>query len=463
MRRDAVIAHADMDAFYASVEQLDDARLRHRAVAVGSTSRRGVVLAASYEARRYGIRSAMPMAEALRRCPTLLRVAPRFERYVQASRQIMAVFDDFSPHVEPLSLDEAFIDMTGAAELFGSPRKIAASIKSCVYDATSGLTVSVGVAATKYVAKVASDHDKPDGLTVVDPADTREWLNPLPVERLWGAGPKTVKRMHRIGLFYIGDIQRADTSWLMHELGSAGVHFQALALGQDPRRVATRLATSVARRSVARSMGCDRTLSENVSSYEVLSHQLRRAADHLGVRLRRQHIVAGGVKVKLKSRYFEVMTRQAALSTPTQSSAQLFQLADQQLRQLLCQINRPSNSDVAFLESLEQHRAQHDSASSVYKRPTKRSPAAFRLIGLGVFDLAPADCPRQLALFDIGVDGEIDSACKAVQLEKTMDAVNNKFGAGKLVRARHVSNNRAVHSEAPDLDFLDTATDWPLD
>jgi DNA polymerase-4 len=193
-----------MDAFYAAIEQLDDPALRGRPVLVGPPSERGVVLTASYEARPYGVGSAMPMAKARRLCPHAMIIPPRFERYQEVSRKIMAVFSDFSPEVEALSLDEAFLDMTGSEQLFGDPQSIGRRLKDAVREATGGLTASVGLSGTKYVAKVASACLKPDGLTVVLPDEARAWLAPLPVSWLWGAGPKTQTRLYQIGLRTIG-------------------------------------------------------------------------------------------------------------------------------------------------------------------------------------------------------------------------------------------------------------------
>ena len=227
-----IIAHADLDAFYASAEQLDDPSLLNLPLVVGPRSKRGVVLTASYAARVYGVRSAMPMAEALQRCPNLVAVPPRFERYQELSKQMMDAFADFSPQVEAISLDEAFIDMSGATDIFGQPEQMAQQIKASVREATGGLTISVGVAASKYVAKVASAFAKPDGLTVITPEDVVDWLDPMPVSKLWGAGPKTVPRLERLGLYTIGDVRRADSDWLKRMLGSQGLRFQRLASGQ---------------------------------------------------------------------------------------------------------------------------------------------------------------------------------------------------------------------------------------
>ena len=191
-----------MDAFYAAIEQLDDPSLRGRPLLVGPPSARGVVLTASYEARPYGVGSAMPMAKARRMCPSAVIVPPRFDRYQEVSATIMKVFSDFSPDVEALSLDEAFLDMTGSEQLFGDPESIGRRLKSAIREATGGLTASVGLSGTKYVAKVASACQKPDGLTVVPPEEAKAWLAPLSVSWLWGAGPKTQARLHQLGHAY---------------------------------------------------------------------------------------------------------------------------------------------------------------------------------------------------------------------------------------------------------------------
>ena len=199
-----------MDAFYAAIEQLDDPALRGRPILVGSPTDRGVVLTASYEARPYGVGSAMPMAQARRKCPNALIIPPRFDRYQQVSKMIMGAFADFSPHVEALSLDEAFLDMTGSEELFGAPELMGHRLKLAIREVTGGLTASVGLSSTKYVAKVASAFRKPDGLTVVPPEGAKAWLAPLPVSCLWGVGPKTQDRLQQLGLRTIGSVADAD-------------------------------------------------------------------------------------------------------------------------------------------------------------------------------------------------------------------------------------------------------------
>jgi len=286
-----VIAHADMDAFYAAIEQLDDPTLRGRPLLVGPNSARGVVLTASYEARPFGVGSAMPMARARRLCPKALVVPPRFERYQQVSKVIMDLFEDFSPRVEPLSLDEAFLDMTGSGKLFGTPEAIGRKLKAAVREVTGGLTASVGMSATKYVAKVASGHQKPDGLTIVAPDGARSWLAPQSVRNLWGAGPKTTARLEALGLRTIGDVAACDPAWLERSLGSMGLRFIALAHGEDFREV------SGSRE--ARGLSSERTLSVDVSVRKEIEAYLRSAAETVAQRLRRRGL---RVSVKLAAR-----------------------------------------------------------------------------------------------------------------------------------------------------------------
>jgi DNA polymerase-4 len=247
-----------MDAFYAAIEQMDDPRLRGRPVLVGPDSDRGVVLTASYEARPDGVGSAMPMAVARRRCPDAVIVPPRFERYREVSRSIMAVFASFSPRVEALSLDEAFLDMSGAEPVFGAPARIGRLLKGAVRDATGGLTVSVGLSATKFVAKVASDYAKPDGLTVVPPEEAERWLAPLPVSVLWGAGPKTQAALRGLGLNTLGDVARDGGGSLLGRFGKLGARFARLARGDDPRDVAAE--------RESKSLSSELTLAEDIAS-----------------------------------------------------------------------------------------------------------------------------------------------------------------------------------------------------
>ncbi len=418
-----------MDAFYAAVEQLDDPSLIGKPVLIGPRSKRGVVLTASYEARPFGVGSAMPMALALRKCPQAIVVPPRFERYEAISRIVMQVFGEFSPQVEPLSLDEAFIDLSGSAHLFGTPTQTGQKIKDAVRAAT-GLAVSVGVSSTKYVAKVASGHQKPDGLTVVPPDQVRAWLAPMPVTNLWGVGAKTEQRLLRLGYSRIEHIANASAAQLQKQLGALGAHLQALAIGADPRPVQRRL--------VEHSISSDRTLERDVLSTADVRKHLRNSADRLGHRLRGKGLLAGGVRVKLKTSAFKLLTRQCQLVEATDIGEQLYKVA------------------LPLADALTHH-------------------GPFRLVGIAVYDLRRAAQHSQRAQLDLFSDTTHKTA-RQRQLEKTLDAVASRFGVGSMKRARDVASSSTVMGDAPTLDGLQNvanesrtgrkkaeATDWSDD
>ncbi len=378
-----IILHADMDAFFASVEQLDDPALRGKPVIVGGTSRRGVVSAASYEARRFGVHSAMPTYEARRRCPHGKLIRPRADRYREQSERVMAVFEDYSPQVEPLSIDEAFLDMSGAERLLGPPAEVGRRLKAEVREATGGLTVSVGISTTKYVAKVASDHDKPDGLTVVPPDEVLTFLRPLPVSELWGVGPKARERLEQLGLRSIGQVEQASVELLIDHLGSLGEHIHELACGRDDREV-------VSQRE-AKSLGAEMTLEHDVEGPEAIRRYLRKAADRVAPRLRRHGLRAAGVRVKLKTADFRLQTRQGALDPSTDAARTLY-----------------------------------DGACALLPQFDLSLP--YRLVGLAAFDLREQAQPVQGDLFDDG------SAQRNRELEGTLDRLRERFGDGAVRR-----------------------------
>ena len=396
-----VVAHADMDAFYAAIEQLDDASLRGRPLLIGPQTARGVVLTASYEARQYGVGSAMPMAQARRMCPEAVIIPPRFDRYQEVSATIMQVFSDFSPVVEALSLDEAFLDMTGSEHLFGDPESIGRRLKAAIREATGGLTASVGLSATKYVAKVASACQKPDGLTVVRPNEAKTWLAPLPASWLWGAGPKTQARLYQLGLHTIGDVANADLRFLSVKLGRAGVHFHTLAHAEDPRPV-------IGQRE-SKSIGSEHTLDEDVRDKADIKIHLRRSADTIGRRLRKKKYVALGIGIKLKTTQFQILTRQQRLSEPTDVAERLYAIG------------------VILLNHIDH-------------------PGPFRLIGLVAYDLAAADDVRQLDLFS--------TFARRRKLELAIDELAERFGIDVLYRADELNKPSGTRL-APTLDFLD--------
>jgi DNA polymerase-4 len=311
------ILHVDMDAFYASVEQRDDPRLRGKPVAVGGPSRRGVVCAASYEARPFGVRSALPMARALRLCPDLVVVPPRFDRYSEVSEQVFSIFHEFTPEVEGLSLDEAFLDVTRSIALHGPALEQAREIKRRIRDRLA-LTASVGIAEVKFAAKVASDLRKPDGLVVVPEGGVRDFLAPLPASRLWGVGPKTEQVLLRMGLRRIGEVADADPAWLERELGSLGPWLRDLAQGVDPRPVEPD--------REAKSIGAEETFEEDLEGDALLPF-IHEQSLRVAARLRRAGIRARSVHLKLKFSDFRIATRQATLAEPTDDGAEIYRVA----------------------------------------------------------------------------------------------------------------------------------------
>lgn len=395
------IAHADMDAFYAAVEQLDDPTLRGKPVLVGLRSNRGVVLTASYEARPYRVGSAMPMAKARRLCPDAVIVPPRFDRYQDVSRTVMDVFASFSPEVEALSLDEAFLDMTGSEQLFGEPEALGHKIKNAVYEATGGLTVSVGISSTKYVAKVASGYHKPNGLTVVPPEGARAWLAPLPVSRLWGAGPKTQERLCHLGLRTIGDVASADRKLLLDALGKAGLHFHALSHAEDPR--------AVTGHREGKSIGSEHTLNSDISDAAEIKRHLLRSAETIGRRLRRKGALAFGVSVKLKTTHFKSLTRQRRLKEATDLTETIYAVG------------------VELLKAFDH-------------------PGPFRLVGMAAYDLVSTNDKTQLDLFS--------GSARRRQLEAAIDDLAERYGANIVHRGNDLST-RSRTRLAATLDFLD--------
>lgn len=399
-----IVLHADLDAFYAAVEQMDDPRLAGRPLLIGGKSDRGVVLTASYEARPFGVGSAMPMARARQLCPQALVVPPRFSRYMELSRQVFEVFDQFSPTVEALSLDEAFLDMTGAEGVFGPPRQMATKLRAAVREST-GLVVSVGVSGTKYVAKVASDFDKPDGLTLVEPDRARLFLAPLPVSRLWGAGPKTVARLRAAGFETIGQVAAADPRALARRLGRLGPHFFHLARAEDPRPVE-------GRRS-AKSVGSERTLERDVTDRAAIEQCLRRSADEVGRRLRAKGLRARGVRVKLKTASFRLLTRQRRLAAPTDLARRL------------------SSEATSLLDEFD-------------------LDEPFRLVGLAAYELSRG-APVQQELF--GPEADPEASARQRRLEQVVDRLQERFGAGAVMRAEELER-RGGPRMGVNLDFL---------
>ncbi|HYQ05062.1 MAG TPA: DNA polymerase IV [Polyangiaceae bacterium] len=295
------ILHADMDAFYASIEQRDRPELRGLPVIVGANSARGVVSAASYEARKFGVRSAMPGFRARALCPQGVFIAPNMARYAEVSEQVHAVFAEFTPEIEPIALDEAFLDITGSERLFGGPLQLATQLKQRVRERT-GLAVTVAVAPNKLVAKIACTLAKPDGLRIVAPHEVRALLAPLPLRRLWGVGPVLAQKLERLGLKTLDDLVNYDERQLARELGDRAALLQALAAGRDQRPVVSERA--------AKSIGEENTFEVNVTERELVSAALTTHADEVARRLRRSGYV--GHTITLKIKLGQARTRRAA-------------------------------------------------------------------------------------------------------------------------------------------------------
>ncbi len=389
---DRAILHVDMDAFYASVEQRDDPSLRGRPVIVGGRHR-GVVLAASYEVRPFGVRSAMPMAHALRLAPRdVVVVRPRFDAYVAASERLHEIFSSVTDLIEPLSLDEAFLDVTGSRALFGEPEAIARTLRQRIRDELH-LPASAGVAPVKFVAKIGSDLAKPDGLRVVPPGEARRFLAPLSVARLWGVGPATHQRLAALGLATIDDIARRDRDELVRSLGPLGAHLHDLSHGIDPRPVTPD--------RDAKSIGAEDTFGEDLSTRDELLPHLHAQALRVARRLRRSGRVARGVVLKLKTHDFELRTRRTTLRAATDDGQVLYEA-------------------VAALLSRE------DELGAL---------VPMRLAGVSAVLLeAPTVQP---GLFDA-------DARRATKLNGALDAIANRFGVGAVRPADVLDTDRGT-------------------
>ena len=393
------IVHADLDAFYASVEVLDDPSLRGKPVIVGGgPDMRGVVMAASYEAREYGVQSAMPLRIAGRRCPHGVFLPGRPDRYRELSQQVMAIFADYTPLIEPISLDEAFLDVSASTAAFGNGETIARRIKERVLDET-GLVVSVGVATNKLCAKVASDLRKPDALVVVPPGEEAAFLAPLPIRRLWGVGPQAQAALAEYGVTTIGQLAAMPRGTLHRRFGRHGDDLAARARGIDP--------SGVASGQTPKSIGHEHTFNHDTIDQRKLEATLLDVAESVASRLRRHDLAAGSVQLKLRYEGFETLTRQAPLPRQTRESEPLYE------------------AGVALL------------------RRTLVAGRGVRLIGLTAINLTDS---QQLTLFD--------ASARTDRLTHSIDAVRERFGDRAITRARLLTDRpsrRFDFGERPEL------------
>ncbi len=316
MNTSRAILHADLDAFFASVEQLDNPDLRGRPVLVGGTGKRAVVAAASYEARAFGCHSAMPTAVALRLCPRAIVVRPRGRRYRELSDMVFAIFESVTPLVEPLSIDEAFLDVTGSVRLLGPPDIIAQDIRARVRQ-TTGLSVSVGVAPNKFLAKLASEINKPDGMAIITPETIQQTLDPMPVTAIFGIGKAAEERLAKLGVHTIKELRGAPAALIESRLGSFGPHAQRLAQGIDDRPVVPD--------RTAKSVGHEQTFEDDLSDREQIRSILLGQVEHVARRLRTKQRAAGNVTLKIRFGDFETISRSCALDAQTNSTEDLWQ------------------------------------------------------------------------------------------------------------------------------------------
>jgi len=315
MNKEKTIIHLDMDAFYPAVEVLDNPELKCKPVIVGGSRNRGVVSSASYEARRFGVHSAQPMARAARLCPHGIFLPVRMHRYAEISDQVFGIFHRFTPLVEPLSIDEAFLDVTGCTRLFGTPVEIARKIKDQVVRET-GLTVSAGVAPSKFVAKIASDMEKPDGLTVVTAEMVRTFLDPLPVGKMWGVGKVTQEALARLNIRTFRDLRQVDAGILEHAFGKHGGKMRLLAMGIDDREVVVE--------HEAKSVGHEDTYDQDILDPDLAGEELLSLSHRVGRRLRAEGLKGKTVTLKVKYSDFVLITRAITLKSPTDDGFEIF-------------------------------------------------------------------------------------------------------------------------------------------
>lgn len=382
MPQQRVILHVDMDSFFAAVEQLDRPELRGRPVLVGGDGPRAVVATASYEARRFGCHSAQPMSTARRLCPTAVVVPVRGQRYREVSRQVFALLGELSPLVEPVSIDEAFVDLTGTARLLGEPRDVARKLKDDIRAAT-GLTASVGVGPNKYLAKLASELEKPDGLTVIGSAEIDTLLPALPISRLWGVGPATAGRLEAMGLRTFGDLRAMGRQRLRDRLGEVGEHFWLLAMGRDDRPVVPD--------QDAKSISQEQTFDADVGDLEALRGVLLGQTEQVAWRLRRTGRLAAGVTLKIRYGDFRTLSRSVTLGPPTDRTDALW-----------------------------------SAAREIFDRWGQREHAPLRLLGMGVGPLT-----EPAAQLDLFPDAR---AQRGRQLDAVTDRIKQRFGKGAIHR-----------------------------
>jgi DNA polymerase-4 len=403
------ILHVDMDAFYASVEIRDNPSLEGLPVCVGGpAASRGVIAAASYAAREFGVHSAMPTAQAQRLCPDLVLLPPDFDRYTNVSREIMGIFQRYTPTVEPLSLDEAFLDVSGSERLFGDAVSIGRAIKDEIL-AETGLVASVGIAPTKFLAKLASDIDKPDGFRVILPDEVRSVLDPLPVSKIFGVGPRTSKRLEAMGVERVSDLAHLAREEVARRFGATGLWIHDLAHGIDPRRVTPR--------REEKSHGMERTFAEDLSDREELRTVLLSFAEEVAFTLRDRGLRGRTLTLKARFSDFRTVTRTRTLDFPTNLGPRLFRVACELLARV------------------------------------ERQP--LRLLGISVSKLEDVRSPTQGQLFNGESQGSsraewVEGAKKLSEATQGLDKIRRKYGRGVIVPASLLGRGRVKGRDGSD-------------
>jgi DNA polymerase-4 len=382
-----VIFHIDMDAFYASVEQSDHPELRGQPVIVGGTTNRGVVSAASYEAREFGVHSAMPIFQARQKCPQGHFLPVRMERYQQVSRIVMGILYNFSPLVEQVSIDEAYLDLSGMERLMGPPREIGIKIKTLIRKETS-LSCSVGIAPNRFLAKIASEMEKPDGLTIIHQETMQYFIDHLSIEKVPGVGEKSLKQLNSLNIKQLGDVRRLNEKWFVQKIGKLGERLIDLSKGIDK--------TPVKSQTKAKSVSSENTLSKDTNDIELLKDLILVQSEIVGRRLRDKGLWGSTVTLKLKTAGFKLITRSHTIDEPTNSSNAIYEQGVKLLRHM----------DLA---------------------------QKYRLIGIGVSNVNSMDEePRQQTLFP----AESQSEESWLRVEKALDRIKDKFGRNAIKRAR---------------------------
>lgn len=384
------IIHLDMDAFYPAVEVLDNPELRGKPVIVGGSSKRGVVSSASYEARKFGVHSAQPIAQAFKLCPEGIFLPVRMSRYKELSNKIFEIFHRFTPLVEPLSIDEAFLDITGTERLLGEPVSVAKKLKETIL-AETGLTVSAGVAPSKFIAKIASDMDKPDGLTVVSADKITEFLDPLPVSKMWGAGKVTLEKLSRFNIKTFYDLKKFPIEILERSFGKNGKQMHFLAMGIDDRSVEIEHET--------KSIGHEETFLEDIIDIEKSERHLLALAIKTAERMRHNHLKGKTVTLKVKYSTFKQVTRSLTLDDYTDDGMLIYSI----VRKLL--------------------------------KKTETGTRPVRLLGVSMSGLALEGATNQLSMFS-----ENEKKEKSEKLNKAIDSLHDKFGKKSVVPGRLLSD-----------------------